>query len=182
MRKAQISGQIFIYIMAIVIAGLVLLFGVRFVGQQLENQDKILYTRFVNGVSNAVDGTRFRSIDQVEYKVPSDYSAVCLVDYEVNYNTFVSADTDSGGIITSDYPLILDEISIRPSGPDISPELRESNTNLFLIDSDGVVSAESVGKVKLEHPYYFCSEVISGYVELQFEGVRGGVKVTEWEE
>ena len=182
MRKAQISGQIFVWIMAIVIGGLVLLFGIRFVGQQLENQDKIMYTRFVNGVSNAVDGTKFRSVHQSEYRVPSDYKAVCFVDYDIGFGTFENGDRNNNNFIKDNYPSVYYEIELRENPALMTEELLVVNTDMFLIDDDGAVSSEAVGKVKIGGYHYFCAEVVNGYVELQFEGVKGGVRISEWEE
>jgi hypothetical protein len=170
--------------MGIVVAGLVLLLGIRFVGQQLENQDKILYSKFVNGVSGSVESTSFRSVDQVEYNLPPKYVAVCFVDYDVGKERFKSADNDNSLFIYKTYPAIYDEIDIRVDPVFSSPEIVEKNTDMFLIDSKGAVSAESVGKV-MEFPdfpqHYSCIDIVDGYVKLEFEGVKGGVKVSEWQ-
>jgi len=179
LKKAQISGQIFIFIMGIIVAGLVLLFGIRFVGSQLENQDKIMYSKFVNGVSNNIESTSFRSIDQQEYKLPSKYVAVCFADYAAGPSTFQAAFGESG---CKDYEFILDEINIRPSGENVIEEIKEKNNDMFLVDNKGVISSESVGRVKINNPYCNCIEVDNGHVNLQFEGVSGGVTVSEWQE
>jgi len=181
MRKAQISGQVFVYIMAIIIAGLVLMFGVNVIKGQLANQDKIVYSKFVEGVKNTVSTTRFNSVDQEKYKLSLDYVEVCFVDYTKDMNQINSK--DSANWLETNHPFIADEIANRPVTT--NEDLLESNTNMFLVDKDGGISAESVGKVKYEDggsSYYFCTQVKNGYVELQFQGIKGGVKITEWEE
>jgi hypothetical protein len=179
LKRAQISGQIFIFIMGILIAGLVLLFGIRFVVNQLDNQDKIMYSQFVNRVSENIDVTGFGTVDNQDYKLPSKYVAVCFADYAVDPSTFEAAFEESA---CSGYPFILDEIKIRPSGANVMEEIKEKNNDLFLLDDKGVLSSESVGKVKISYPYCNCVRLDNGYVNLQFEGVSGGVSVTEWQE
>lgn len=179
MRKAQISGQIFIFIMGILVAGLVLLFGIRFVGTQLENQDRIMYSKFVNGISNNIGSTSYRSVDHQDYKLPSKYVAVCFADYAADPSAFEAAFAESS---CSVYPFILDEIKIRPSGANVIEEIREKNSDMFFVDEKGAVSSESVGRVKISYPYCNCIELDNGYVNLQFEGVSGGVSVSEWQE
>lgn len=166
--KAQV-GQVFIFILAIVIAAMVLLLGYNFVRNWMERQDQILLTDFINDITNTVATTDFGSLDLEEYRVPSDYNELCFVDYRI---TVQQLPPD----FQADYPLIYGEIEAR--GGIVA---REQQNNMFLInEKDNTIYSESIGKV-VETNNYFCTDIAGGKVNLRFEGIREGTEITTWQ-
>lgn len=166
--KGQIN-QIFVFIMAIVVAGLILLFGIRFIGDYLEKQDQILLTDFINDVETRVSSTSFGSVDISSFRLPKDYEMVCFVDYEnspsdPSLHSKIVADVQSrGGVFGNEF-----------------------NNAMFLIDTKGTpeenddsIQSNVVGKVKVSDPYWVCFTSGSGRLSLRFEGVKGGTLVSE---
>ena len=172
-RKAQIIGQVFIFIMALLVAGLVILFGVSFIKDYLAKQDQVLLADFVRQVENDVKKTGYGSIEIDTFRFPKNYDEICFVDFEV------TSVTDPGL-----NPRVSSEVATR--GGVVSPEF---NKDLFLINTQGTpdntaddsIFSAAVGKVKVSDPkYYHCISSSQGTLKLRFEGVKGGVQVSEY--
>lgn len=173
MRRGQVN-QIFVFIMAIVVAGLVILFGVSFIKSYLEKQDEVMLADFVHQVERNVKGTSFGSVNIDSFRVPADYDVVCFVDYRAD-----------GPYVPIPYERVKSELAVRVEGGGVLGA--EYNTDMFLIDTKGnnddfddEIFSAAVGKVVVSEAEggYVCI-TSGGRLKLRFEGVKGGVEVSE---
>jgi hypothetical protein len=80
MGKAQIQ-QVFIYMMAILVIGFLLLFGYRAIDRLMGQKCMVEQAEFSTGLVRNIDQTmRFNSVTQARVQAPCDYDTLCVVD------------------------------------------------------------------------------------------------------
>lgn len=82
MRKSQIQSQMFIYILTILVVGLMLYFGVKWIGGLIITGNQMEEARFVRSLNDAFDEVRpnYKSGRNRDFLVPSGIDRVCFVD------------------------------------------------------------------------------------------------------
>lgn len=93
MRKAQIIGQVFIFIIAAAVFVLVLSYGYRTINKFITRQQDITLIDFKTELKSAVERQKlsFGSIEKLELRVPSKYGEMCIAsstDYETPPGNF----------------------------------------------------------------------------------------------
>ncbi len=80
--KAQVQSQMFIYILSIIIIGMLLFLGIKWIAELKNTGDVIDVTRFRIDLENSFDTIRpqYGSADNYEYTVPSGIDIVCFVN------------------------------------------------------------------------------------------------------
>lgn len=82
-RKAQIQ-QVFVYLMAMLVIGFLVLFGYRMINKLLDQkcdlEDNTLITRITQDIDKS---TRFASRTKIELNKPCDYNELCIVDKDM---------------------------------------------------------------------------------------------------
>lgn len=91
--KAQATNQIFIYIMSILVIGLLLFFGIKWIGQLINSGSDIDDTKFKIELENRFDSTRtkYGSSYTYTFHAPSGSDVICIVD---NIRNPISLNTD----------------------------------------------------------------------------------------
>lgn len=146
-QKSQIYGQIFIYILTIVLVSFILVYGYNAVQNFKNRADEVACLKFKNDLSNAVESisSDFGSVKIKEFHLCPPYTKVCFVE------TFASPNLPS-----STDPLIRDSIS--------------SNTgkNVFLVEN---IAKEPfyAGNISVE-PDVLCISSAGNKVRLKLEG------------
>lgn len=83
MKKAQVMAQPLIYIFYLVVAALIIFFGVKVIGNMNDTGDKVQYTAFVNEIEKTITSAyNFNSGSVVsldEITVPNFVTEVCFV-------------------------------------------------------------------------------------------------------
>jgi outer membrane murein-binding lipoprotein Lpp len=158
-KSAQIVGQIFIYVLAIIVMAAILLFGYRSIANFKEQASQVSTIQLQNELSSAIDSlsSDFGSVKKKSINL-DDYSTICLVE---------SYEEPSLGGLKID-PLIRDSI--------------ESGTeeNVFLLKST-VEASFAVDKISVE-PDVLCLTSRLSTVELRLEGRGDHVDVSGWQE
>jgi hypothetical protein len=83
MKKGQLMAQPLIYIFYLVVAALIIFFGVKVIGNLNDNGDKVQYVTFVNDIKQKIDSTyndnlgSSASLDEIT--VPKFVTEVCFV-------------------------------------------------------------------------------------------------------
>lgn len=80
-KKGQIAGQIFIYIMAIIIIGTIIIIGAKAiigVGEKTCNAEKLNFKTDIE--SKIEEKNSFGSVTTKAFRAPCDYDSVCFVD------------------------------------------------------------------------------------------------------
>jgi hypothetical protein len=79
MKKSQIAGQIFVYVLSLIIIGLIVLFGYRAVNMIMDYQVKMDEINFMTRFEEAISKTDYKDVEIKTFKVPGKYRKICLV-------------------------------------------------------------------------------------------------------
>lgn len=105
MAKAQITGQVFVYIMAIIVVGLVFLLGYKYISTLIPLKCDAERTSFVKTIEKYADNyDGYGEISSEKIKAPCEYKQVCFVDTnaikiketEGIYNLIIKASVGEG--------------------------------------------------------------------------------------
>ncbi len=163
-NKAQFSiGQVFVYILAIVVAGLIILYGYRAIAGFKGQAEDIALVNFKTSIENDIESmaTRFDSVRTQEYDVPGD--EVCFVDMDKkgdvdNADLCISGSEDYNALICNSWKA-------------------GANQNIFLIPmADVQIYAESL---RVNGTGYFCTEAKQGRITIRLEGKGDSTLVSE---
>jgi hypothetical protein len=161
-KKSQIAGQILIYILAIIIFSLTLLYGYKAIDYFNERSTEISYLQLENEIKNEVEkvkGDTMGTIKKRELRIPGNYKHVCFVK---SIDGFLK----NPATITTDYDLIKDHI-----------ESKVGDTNMFLAPP-GDISLD-IGQIDVLGNFQ-CIEIIGGKITLKIESMGNHVKISEW--
>ncbi len=158
-RNAQIVGQVFIYVLGIVIMGAILIYGYNAISDFRRQSEQVSAIKLQSELSSAIDAlsSDFGSIKKIELRVEG-YSRICFVE---------SHTTPSLDGLTID-PLIRDSIA---SG---------TGKNVFLLTNtvEASFTVESIAIFPLD---VLCIEPHNNAVELRLEGKGDHVLLSNWQ-
>lgn len=79
-KKAEVAGQIFIYIMAVVMVSLIMIFGYKAIGIFVNQQDYVVKLKFTNDLDSLLTKKMdYLDIELKTFDVPKQYKKVCFV-------------------------------------------------------------------------------------------------------
>ena len=159
MKKGQIIGQIFIYILAIILIAFVLGYGYKTIAAFRQKTEQVSFIQFKTELQNAVKTitTDFGSVKIKVFPVPGNYNKVCFVRSHESFPAITS--------IFNNYPIIRDSV--------------EDNVekNVFLIKNTAKDSFY-VGKI-VTSPDLYCVDVKNSAIKLRLEGKGNHVVISE---
>lgn len=156
--NAQIEGTVVIYVLAIFIASLVLLFGYTVVRNLSESAGSIELLEFKQDLAAAIKekSSEFESRDTLTLSIPSDFETICFVSSAASVPTTAAAASAQGYLLMT-YLLKQD-----PPTPH----------NVFLLTQGLVRDTVSVGKLALYDGTTSvdlrCIPIVDGGVTLTF--------------
>jgi len=144
MKKGQLIGQIFIYIIAVILVAFILGYGYKAIVSFREKSEQVSFIQFKIKLQNAVETitSDFGSVKILELPIPRNFEEVCFV------KTYPS---DTPEVISdSDYPIISDSTST------------EVKKNVFLVEN---IAKDSfyVGKIDLNNNLYCINVTCSDF-------------------
>jgi len=158
MRKAQFAvGQIFIYILAIIIAGLIILYGYQAIAGFRTKAEEIALINFKTSIENDIESiaTSYGSVRVQTYDLPSSAREVCFVDERV---------FGESNITDGNYSLIDNSVEAG------------AKQNIFLIPMAEIpIYAENMEV----NDTYFCINSTRGKVTIRLEGLGNRTKLSE---
>ncbi|MBI2660165.1 hypothetical protein HYX07_03310 [Candidatus Woesearchaeota archaeon] len=157
MIKGQLYGQIFIYILTIILISFILVYGYNAVQNFKKRAEQVSCLKFKNDLVNAIDGISpdFGSIKKKELQLCAGYSKACFVE------SFNSPD------MPSDIdPIIKDSI------------LSGTGRNVFLVEN---IAKESfyAGKISVD-PDVLCINAVNGKINIRLEGKGNHATISQW--
>ncbi|MBI5880558.1 hypothetical protein HZB90_00335 [archaeon] len=173
MRKAQVAGQVFIYILAIVVVGLIIAYGYSAIKGFTQKGEQVEYITLKTGLENSFKGiiSNYGSVKRLDdLNIPGKYSMVCFVDKD-------SASRAAEFAICTPQPPPLDKYH----NPIACSGWKTGRSNVFLIP-DGSDSFD-VGKILFEDNEgrpFLCLDVVNNKIKLQLESRGNAVKVSEY--
>ncbi|TKJ17387.1 hypothetical protein CEE44_02530 [Candidatus Woesearchaeota archaeon B3_Woes] len=162
-KKSQMAGQVFMYVLAMVVFSMTLLYGYKAINYFNDRSEEISYLQIESDIKNEVEKIEADSKGTIKKKVltvPGNYDHICFVE---SYPSFPSA------AISTQYPLINGHIN---NGAE--------DKNMFLAPPGDV--SFYVGDIKVEDgaDQEECVEVVNGKVTLKLESMGNHVWVSEW--
>lgn len=155
MKKSQI-GQIFIYVLTLVIISFILIYGYNAIKNFKEKSEQISLVKFKNELSNIVEiiSPDYGSVKIRNIEVPSGYDEVCFVEYYKG--NFPLINTPS---LFDNHPILKDSVN---SGVKKNVFLiREITEKSFFIGDIKVISDDN--KI-------LCFKVANNIIKIKFEG------------
>jgi hypothetical protein len=160
MKRSQITAQIFIYVIAIVLFSFILIYGYNAVRGFKEKSEQISYIKFKTDLVSTVDriSSDYGTLKREEFFIGGDYSNVCFVQ--------------------NHYPLS----SLAASIPDLI--VRNSvesgvEKNVFLF-TDGLQESFDVGKINTSDDGYVCIPIVNGKAKIEFLGQGDHTFISKW--
>ena len=154
--KAQLIGQVFIYVMTIVLVTFILTYGYKAITTFKDKANQVSYIQFKNNMQNTIEtlALDYGSVKVKEFIVPDDITIVSFV------NTFPEVPRLSN----TGYPIIEDSVN---SGV---------NKNAFLI-GNGVEESFDAGKILIDEDL-LCIPALTGRIKLNMEGKGDHTAIT----
>lgn len=92
-KKAQIQAEVFIYILAVVITGAILLFGYVAIRDFVKRGEDAEFIKLKTSMERDVSDIRgdFGTVRIKEYQIPTKYNKVCLVGENPDVNSITNA-------------------------------------------------------------------------------------------
>jgi len=157
--KSQFAvGQIFIYILAIIIAGLIILYGYRAIAGFRTKAEEIALINFKTSVENDIESIAgsYGSVRMQTYDLPSSAREVCFVN--------ASAFRYPGAFNMPGYPIINNSVR---SG---------SKQNIFLVPMAEIpISVENMEVNDTDE--YLCINSTRGKITIRLEGLGNRTKI-----
>jgi hypothetical protein len=166
MRKGQIIGQVFIYILSVVIISAILIYGYTAVSEFRDRSQNVAKVKLQNDITNAISklSSDYGSVQRKELYL-GEYLEMCFVD---NYEP-------SPTIPASTNKLIADNVQSR------------TGNNVFLIKETleqsfraGTISVGDSGESAVDTDVV-CIDAISNRVEVRLEGKGDHVHISPWQ-
>jgi len=151
-KKGQIQSKIFILILALIIGGMIILFGYNAIKEMNEKGDRAAVIRFTTKLSEDVTSLSSEpgSVKTEKYGFPSSFDRICFVDLQqIQDLTYLNS-----------YPLIKDSVK------------SQAEANIFFL-KDNTMETAYIEGLRLGDPYFNC--VDSGKtVKVKMEGNGDG--------
>lgn len=152
--KAQIIGQVFIYILAGLVFVLIIAYGYKAVKYFIDRQEQVVLVDFRTDLETAVEGVKrdYGTVRKVTFKLPSKYFGVCFLDP-------ISCSTETPELILPNQKMNLPwtqdacavksaNVFVVPRTLDLYiPDLQVDNGSVCIPNTNGVVvKLEGTGK------------------------------------
>jgi len=113
MKKAQIIGQVFVFIIAAILFTLVLLYGYKAIGTFGEQRKEIALIEFQDDLRAAISkvAVDYGSVKKFTMNVPSDFEEICFIDLDKIRGTGGQGGIGVKAFLANSHPLIANEIN-----------------------------------------------------------------------
>lgn len=156
-KEAQIYGQIFIYILTIILVSFILVYGYNAIQDFKKRAEQVSCLKFKNDLKNAVESisSDFGSVKRKDLQLCAQYSQVCFVETFEKPNLPNNVD-----------PIIKDSI------------LSNTGLNVFLVED---IAKESfyAGKISVE-PDVLCIKAANSKISIRMEGRGNHALLSKW--
>ena len=176
MKKAQIAGQIFIYIIAIVVVGLIIAYGYSAIKGFSEKGEQVEYITLKTSIENSIKSiaSDYGSIKRPDISVPGKYEMVCFVDTSISGSEDGLAAIEASSLCTG----VGDD---RFPQPIVCSGWKNGRNNVYLVP-DGTDSFD-VGDIEIfnEGRHFICLNVVNNKIHLQLTGKGDRVEISAYE-
>jgi hypothetical protein len=159
-KKGQMAGQILIYVLAIIVFSLTLVYGYKAIKGFADTGEEILYLQLENDIKTEVEkvqGDTMGTLKKKILQIPGNYKQVCFVE------SYTSPDNND---VNTGYAIIDNAFS---------EEIHDKN--MFLVPPGNV--GFDIGVITVEG-YSECINIVGGKVTLRVESMGDHVKISGW--
>ncbi len=171
MRKAQAQSQAFIYILAIIIIGMLLIFGVKYIGQIMNKVEDINLLQFKTDLESDANriGPSYGTWEKLEIDIPDGVETVCFVE---------SADSISGGVLSTG---ICDANSDDYDFRMCNAWQDDTSRNVYTVPFDALDTGIYLGEIEVDSSEgYLCFDVGDSKLKIKMTGYGNKLKISSW--
>ena len=177
-KKGQ-AQQVFIFMLAIFLAALILLFGYRMINNFMKDISKTALIEFQTKLEGGIRKMypKFNSVEKLELQVPGDFDKVCIFEqgYRQPMITQICGEEelgDSDGDFKASRDLDMTMCSLWPQNT--------NQENVFLSPFTDAISIKT-GKIILSNGAgYLCLKPVGGKIAYRLEGKGNHTIVGKW--
>ena len=164
-KRAQIQTQIFVYVLATVIIGAILLYGYRSIAMMREKGEQIDLISFKTDILEEIVkmSNDYGSSRLLTFRTPSSFQEVCFIDLSETNPADISAT----------HPLVYESWA-------------DGTANVFLIDDLAeeflLIQENNIPLIEIDSPGYICMPTLNNNIEIRLEGIGGKAKLSIPEE
>ena len=161
MKKGQIQAQVFVYVLAMLVIALVLLYGYRSLSTMQERAKQVDILSLKNEVIKAVEkvSNDYGTVRAPTFNIPKEYTELCFIDI----------DNSPAAELQANHPLVYEA-------------WEDESANVFLIkglvDESFMIGESDDSLISIENPNYLCFKVINGRVKVKLEGTGGKAEIS----
>ncbi len=161
MKKGQIQGQVFIYILTLIITGMILIYGYNAIKSINERAIQVELVNFKTTIKSDFEkmSSDYGSVKTMSYNVPSKLKEICF------YQKDVSEPENPSESININNPLIKDSI-------------KDTDNNVFLVMGNAIEPME-LSRIEVSEGQILCININSNRLKLKLEGLGDGVLVEQ---
>jgi len=177
-RTGQIMGQVVAMVAAIIIFGLVLLYGYKAIKNIEHTRQQVEIIEFSESLKSAVKriALDFGSVKRTDLKVPSQYQEVCFADLDILRNRGRLDELRKKSALIAN---IVESNSDPKTGQNVfTIPLSETPIKVEAIEVNGTRPCPNGGKDKGSG--FICIPTPSGRLSLRLEGLGDKTWVCEW--
>lgn len=157
-KKAQIQSQIFIYVFALIVVSLILVFGIKAIYSFKKDTEKVSIVNFQTDIKTLVASAaaEYGSVQKAEILLPKEFRQVCFTDSE------------TANIDISTYPLIYNAV------------VDKTADNVYLVkEANNVEQFKTQTSILVNYPNHFmCINNTKGKIVFTIKGMSRYAEVS----
>jgi hypothetical protein len=163
-KRAEVTTQIFFYVMVVVVMGLALLLGYRFISKLSNQSSKISLDEFKSDLTDSINSvsTNFGEVQIIELKLPTQYSQICFINKSLSEESNLDRYT-----VFENYTLI--KSSVEAGVKD----------NTFIMSKKIESSFRTENVVLENNAGLLCIQNNAGFVKLRLESLGNAVRISQ---
>ena len=161
MKKAQIQAQVFVYVLAMLVIALVLLYGYRSINTMKERANQVDLLAFKNDMTKSIEkvSNDYGTVRVPTFNIPKEYKEVCFIDI----------DNSPEESIESEHPLVYEAWNDETANVFLITDLAEE---FFMVgDTESSI-------IRIDDPNYLCVSVKNSKLKIRLEGVGGQAQLS----
>ncbi len=165
-KKSQAQSQMFIYILSILIIGMLLYFGIKWIGEIMHSADETDIIKFKIEIENAFETmlSNYGSARNYEFNIPGNTNKICFVDSYADQSLIKLSNLCDSSDIENYSPLICNAW--------------KSNVSSVLFDPPFKTEIE-IGNIQIPHiSKYICFSILKNKnINIRLESLGESIRV-----
>lgn len=167
-HKSQVIGEVFVYILAVVLFSLIMIYGYNAIRNLGDKADRVVILQIEKDLKSSVKkiASDYGTIIKKEVTIPNQYNKVCFIDVsytgQASTNICITGNEDYNAIMCNSWK---DRIQ----------------KNMFLLSKNQEAFSIDIGSVRIPSTHYFCQDVAFAKITLKLEGKGSHTELSPWD-